>query len=44
MRSYLDILTELRETLDSDNIPEKDKKKIDNLLQKLFEVLYKYSY
>lgn len=43
MRSYLEILNELKETLDSDVIPTKDKEKIDDTLQKLFELLCKYS-
>ena len=41
--SYLEILNKLKETLESDHIPEKDKKKINDALQKLFELLWKYS-
>lgn len=43
MRSYLEILNELKETVDTDCIPEDDKKEIDNTLNKLFDLLWNYS-
>lgn len=43
MRSYLEILNELKETLDTDIIPKADKDKIDDTLQQLFDLLWKYS-
>ena len=42
-RSYLDILNELKETIDTDSIPKQDKQKIDNALQRLFDLLWVYS-
>ena len=44
MRSYLEILNELKETLDTDIIPKEDKDKIDDALQQLHDLLWKYSY
>lgn len=43
MRSYLDILNELKETLDADVIPANDKQKIDKTLQQLLMLLWPYS-
>lgn len=43
MRSYLEILNELKETLKTDVIPKDDEQKIDEILQQLFELLWKYS-
>lgn len=43
MRSYLEILNELKETLETDCIPENDKKIIDDTLEKLFDLLWNYS-
>lgn len=43
MRSYLEILNELKETLDSDIIPKKEKERINRLLEQLLELLWKYS-
>ena len=43
MHSYLDILNELKKTVESDIIPKEDKEKIDDTLQQLFELLWKYS-
>ena len=42
MRSYLEIMNELKETLETDNIPKEDKSKIDDVFQQLFELLWKY--
>ena len=42
-RSYLEILNELKETLETDVIPKEDKNKINNTLQQLFYLLWKYS-
>ena len=44
MRSYLEILNELQEAIDTDSIIPQDKKKIDNLLKQLFDLLWEYSY
>ena len=44
MCSYLEILNELKETLETDVIPKDDKQEIDEVLQRLFELLWKYSY
>ena len=43
MRSYLEILNELKETLETDCIPANDKKIIDDTLEKLFDLLWNYS-
>lgn len=43
MRSYLEILDELKQTVDTDAIPKNDKQKIDKAIQQLFELLWKYS-
>ena len=43
MRSYLEILNELKETLETDNIPKKDKSIIDDKIQELFDMLWEYS-
>ena len=39
MRSYLEIIQELTKTVGSDNIPDADKAKINNLITKLFNLL-----
>ena len=45
MRSYLDILIELKETIDSDeSMPKVFNKKALSLTQKLYELLINYSY
>lgn len=44
MRSYLEILKELKKTLDADIIPNEDRSKIDDMLQQLLNLLWKYSY
>ena len=45
MRSYVDILTELKDTIISDTpMPTHDKIKIINFVDKLFDLLWKYSY
>ena len=41
--TYVEILNKLKETLESDHIPENDKKEIDATWSKLFELLWKYS-
>lgn len=43
MRSYLEILNELADTVESDAIPKEDKAKIQKQLQVLFNLLWKYS-
>lgn len=44
MRSYLDILTELKDTIDDDDlIPKAVKEDIESLLENLFNILWKYS-
>lgn len=44
MRSYLEVLNELRETMESDVcMPESDKAKADKLLRQVFDLLWKYS-
>lgn len=44
MRSYLDILTELKQAVDKNPlIPKAYRKKIDKLLSNLFELLWPYS-
>ena len=44
MRSYLDILTELKGTVMSDNaMPVDNRTKIMKLIDKLFDLLWKYS-
>ena len=43
MRSYLEIINELKETLKTDNIPSEDKRKINEAIQKLCELLWEYS-
>ena len=43
--SYLDILSQLKEDLDSDVcMPKADHDKAEELIKNLFNVLYKYSY
>lgn len=44
MRSYLEILNELMETIETDSIPKADEKKIINLIHQLCDLLWKYSY
>ncbi len=43
MRSYVDILNELTDTVESDAIPKEDKFEIQKQLQVLFNLLWKYS-
>ena len=43
MRSYLEILNELKETLENDTIPKEGKEEINSVLQRLFKLLWKYS-
>ena len=44
MRSYLDMLTELKETLENDAaMPEIAKIVINNLIDRLFSMLWRYS-
>lgn len=43
MRSYFDIMTELRTMIQEDNIPKGIKTKILKTLDKLFELLWPYS-
>jgi hypothetical protein len=43
MRSYLEIIKELSNTVGSDNIPSSDREKITALIQQLMDVLWKYS-
>lgn len=43
MRSYLEVITELADTVESDNIPEKDKAEINLHIQQLMGLLLKYS-
>lgn len=43
MRSYLEIIKELTNTVRSDNIPNADRAKINNLIQQLMDLLWKYS-
>ena len=43
MRSYLEILNELMETVDTDAIPEADKQTIKKQIRVLFDLLWKYS-
>lgn len=43
MRSYLEILNELRETIEPDSIPESDEIEIYRHLEELFDLLFKYS-
>ena len=43
MRSYLDILTEINEAIESDSIPANDKLKITQHVLALLELLLKYS-
>ena len=45
VRSYLEILIELKETIDNDEcMPKVFKKKALSLTQKLYELLINYSY
>lgn len=45
MRSYLEILSELKVALDSDTtIPKNDKEAMNELMFKLFDILWNYSY
>lgn len=41
--SYLDILNKLYDDIESDNIPEKDKKRILDMVARLMTKLWKYS-
>lgn len=43
MRSYLEILHELAVAINSDNIPSKDRTEIVETVNKLFDLLWKYS-
>ena len=43
MRSYLDILTELKDTIMSDAIPFSDRIKVMELITELFNLLWRYS-
>ena len=43
MRSYLEILNEIKETIDTDIIPSEDKEKINKAVENLFNLLWKYS-
>lgn len=42
MRSYLDILDELSEIVESDIIPQKEKESIRQKIQELFNMLWPY--
>lgn len=43
--SYLDILTKLKEDINSDNcMPKADHEKAEKLIKELFDLLWKYSY
>lgn len=43
--SYLDLLTQLKEDINSDTyMPVTDRKKAEKLTQELFDLLWKYSY
>lgn len=43
--SYLDLLTQLKRDLDSDDcMPTTDREKAEKLIQDLFDLLWKYSY
>lgn len=44
MNSYLEILNELMEAIETDNIPKADKEKLINLIHQLGDLLWKYSY
>lgn len=44
MRSYLEIIKELQETVNTDTIPYDDKVKIDKKIQELMDMLWVYSY
>lgn len=43
MRSYLAILTELKDTVESDSIPERDKAGALQLIDALMKTLWQYS-
>lgn len=43
MQSYLDILNELQETVNTDVIIEQDRIKINETIKQLLELLWKYS-
>jgi hypothetical protein len=43
MRSYLDILNELMETIETDIIPEDEKEIIKEQIRVLLDLLWKYS-
>lgn len=43
MRSYLEILNELMETVETDIIPYNEKKTIKKQIRALFDLLWKYS-
>lgn len=44
MRSYLEIIKELSKTINSDvSIPAKDRAKINGYVNKLLDLLWKYS-
>ena len=44
MRSYLDILNELMEAVESDVMLDEDKQRIKEKLQNLLDLLWQYSY
>ena len=44
MRSYLEILTELKDTVETDRLPEALKVAVVNTINGLFELLYPYSH
>ena len=43
MRSYMEILTELKETIESDAIPDKEKIMMLDNIDRLFILLWPYS-
>lgn len=43
MRSYIEILTELKNTVNADNIPHKDEVIIHQMINDLMNVLWDYS-
>lgn len=42
--SYVDLLNKLYDDVESDNIPEKDKKQILDMIARLLAKLWKYSH
>lgn len=42
-KTYLEMLNELCEMIETDNIPKKDKDKIIVMIKELHEILWKYS-